>query len=86
MRKPKGQTMSEEEFGAEAELKKYDDTPTTVFYWSDATPNRTLNSLRNAATHLKENPGKGPLAELIAHGSADRFFSGGELQAILAAV
>jgi hypothetical protein len=29
------------EFDAEAELKKYDDTSTTVFYWSDATPNRT---------------------------------------------
>lgn len=78
--------MSEKEFDAEAELTKYDDTSTTVFYWSDATPNRTLNSLRSAARYLKENPGKGPLVELIAHASTDRFFSGDELQAILAAV
>jgi hypothetical protein len=82
----KGGKQMIEEFDAEAELKKYDDTSTTVFYWSDTTPNRTLNSLRNAAKHLKENPGKGPLAELIAHGSVDRFFSGDELRAILAAV
>ena len=78
--------MTEEQFDAEAELKKYDDTATTVFYWMDSTPNRTLESLRSAAKHLKENPGKGPLVELISHGSADRFFSGDELMAILAAV
>jgi hypothetical protein len=67
--------MSEEEFSAEAELKKYDDTATTVFYWGDSTPNRTFESLPGAAKHLKENPGNGPLAELIVHDSPDDRFS-----------
>jgi hypothetical protein len=78
--------MSEEEFDAEAELKKYDNTETTVVYWNDPAPNRLFDSLREAAKYLNENPAKGAPAELVAHGSTDRFFKDGELAAVLAAV
>jgi hypothetical protein len=43
--------MSEEEFDAEAELKKYDNTETTVVYWNDPAPNRPFDSLREAAKY-----------------------------------
>ena len=79
----KGAKEMSQEFDAAAELKKYNNTETTVVYW-DPTPNLLFNSLREAAKHLNENPANGPPAELIAHGSSDRFFKDGELAAVLA--
>ena len=81
----KGAKEMSQEFDAAAELKKYNNTETTVVYW-DPTPNLLFNSLREAAKHLNENPAKGPPAELIAHGSPDRFFKDGELVAVAMAV
>jgi hypothetical protein len=77
----------DEDFDAEAELKKYENTETTVAYWNNAAPNVVMNSLRDAAKHLKENPATGSPVELFVHASPERIFSKDtEIAAILAAV